>query len=238
MITGFTGSLMVIAVNGWMNHPTGFKLVDGEVVDVQPVRGAVREQLPLARADPHVHRRLHRQPASSSPARMPRAPAQALGDRYHRTALLIPLTVAALAAPVQVVVGDWAAREVAQKQPIKLAAIEGLGQTTKGAPIHVLGWYRTARSGAGSAPRAALVPRLPRPDATVQGLDSVPRTTSPINVVRFAFQIMVGIGTFLAGLGRPGPGAAQTPAAARVEMVLPGTRGRRAAVRGRAVAAG
>ena len=32
------GSLMVIAVNGWMNHPSGFRLVDGKVVDVHPWR--------------------------------------------------------------------------------------------------------------------------------------------------------------------------------------------------------
>src|ERR1700758_2157394 len=37
VITGFTGSLMVIAVNGWMNHPQGFRLLNGNVVDVHPV---------------------------------------------------------------------------------------------------------------------------------------------------------------------------------------------------------
>src|SRR5215471_10959819 len=35
-ITGLTGSLMVIAVNGWMNHPSGFRLVNGKAVDVHP----------------------------------------------------------------------------------------------------------------------------------------------------------------------------------------------------------
>src|SRR3954468_15527456 len=37
-IAGLTGSLMVISVNGWMNHPTGFRLVKGQVVDVRPWR--------------------------------------------------------------------------------------------------------------------------------------------------------------------------------------------------------
>src|SRR6059058_3721968 len=37
-LTGFTGSLMVIAVNGWMNHPAGFRLVNGKPVDVHPVQ--------------------------------------------------------------------------------------------------------------------------------------------------------------------------------------------------------
>ena len=38
MITGFTGSLMVISVNAWMNHPGGFRLVGGKVVDVNPLK--------------------------------------------------------------------------------------------------------------------------------------------------------------------------------------------------------
>src|SRR5881227_897438 len=36
VITGFTGSLMVISVNAWMNHPGGFHLRGGKVVDVDP----------------------------------------------------------------------------------------------------------------------------------------------------------------------------------------------------------
>src|SRR5579875_923312 len=37
VITGFTGSLMVISVNAWMNHPGGFRLVHGHVTDVHPL---------------------------------------------------------------------------------------------------------------------------------------------------------------------------------------------------------
>ena len=60
VISGFTGSLMVISVNAWMNHPTGFRLSGGEVVDVHPLAALVRQQLSLARDGSHVHRRLHR----------------------------------------------------------------------------------------------------------------------------------------------------------------------------------
>src|SRR6202046_1422005 len=38
VITGFTGSLMVIAVDAWMNHPGGFRLVGGKAVDVDPFK--------------------------------------------------------------------------------------------------------------------------------------------------------------------------------------------------------
>ena len=56
---GVLGSFMVIAVNGWMNHPRGFTLVNGRVTDVHPVRAPVRQHVFLARARPHVSRRLH-----------------------------------------------------------------------------------------------------------------------------------------------------------------------------------
>ena len=123
--------------------------------------------------------------------------------RYERTALLIPLTVAALAAPVQIVVGDWAAREVAREQPVKLAAFEGLGETESGAAIHVLGWYSDGEVEYGIGfPKLLSLLAFHDPNATVQGLDSVPEEDQPpVNVVRIAFQTMVGIGTFLAGLG-------------------------------------
>ena len=45
-------------------------------------------------------------------------------DRYHRVGLIVPLAVLALAAPAQLIVGDWAARTVAEEQPTKLAAME------------------------------------------------------------------------------------------------------------------
>ena len=51
------------------------------------------------------------------------------------------MTAAAVASPLQVVVGDWAARDVAVYQPVKLAAMEGLATTTRGAAEHLLGWY-------------------------------------------------------------------------------------------------
>jgi cytochrome d ubiquinol oxidase subunit I len=120
--------------------------------------------------------------------------------RYELTALAIPLAVAVLASLAQVFVGDWAGRTVAANQPAKLAAFEGLGKTTKGAPIHILGWYRD-----GSVEYGVPVPKLLSllafhdPNATVQGLDRVPaRDRPPVNVVRIAFQTMVGIGSLLA----------------------------------------
>jgi cytochrome d ubiquinol oxidase subunit I len=124
-------------------------------------------------------------------------------SRYERTALAIPLTIAALASPVQVLVGDWAARSVAETQPTKLAAFEGLAHTTRGAPIHILGWYTDEEIRYGvELPKLLSLLSFHDPNAVVQGLDAVPLDQRPpVNIVRASFQTMVGIGTLLAILG-------------------------------------
>lgn len=127
-------------------------------------------------------------------------------DHYTRTALIVGLSFAALAAPVQVVVGDWAARTVADKQPVKLASFEGLQQTTKGAPFHLGGYYSEADGGGvkGGVPIPRLLSLLAYhdPNATVEGLDTVPAADRPpVNIVRTSFLAMVTIGSALMALG-------------------------------------
>ena len=202
VITGFTGSLTVISVNAWMNHPTGFALRGGKVVDVHPLKALF--------ANSYLwHELVHMYIAGYIVSGFLIAGAYAFArlrgrwGRYERTALAIPLTIAALASPVQVLVGDWAGRDVAKTQPTKLAAFEGLGQTRHGAPIHVLGWYTGGKVKYGIAiPHGLSFLAFHSWNAKVQGLDAVPPSQRPpVNVVRVAFQIMVGIGTVLALLG-------------------------------------
>jgi cytochrome d ubiquinol oxidase subunit I len=203
VLTGFTGSLMVIAVNGWMNHPTGFVMQGGRATHVDPWQALF--------VNPYFwHELVHMYVAGYLVTGFVLASVYAVArlrgnwGRYERTAFAIPLTVAALAAPVQVVVGDWAARDVATMEPTKLAAFEGLARTTRGAPEHILGWYEPD----GRIVWGIRIPRLlstlafHNPNAVVQGLDAVPADDRPpVNGVRLAFQTMVGIGTFLAALG-------------------------------------
>src|SRR3954469_6083710 len=124
VISGFTGSLMVISVNAWMNHPGGFTMRAGRAVDVHPFSALF--------GNPYLwHELVHMYIAAYIVAGFLVAGAYSYArlrgrfGRYERTALAIPLTIAALASPVQVLVGDWAARDVATHQPVKLAAIEG-----------------------------------------------------------------------------------------------------------------
>ncbi|HKD34062.1 MAG TPA: cytochrome ubiquinol oxidase subunit I [Gaiellaceae bacterium] len=202
VITGFTGSLTVISVNAWMNHPGGFRLRGGQVVDVHPWQALF--------ANSYLwHELIHMYNAGYVVSGFVLAGAYAFGrlrgrwGRYERTALAIPLTVAALASPVQVLIGDWAARDVASAQPTKLAAFEGLYETSRGAPEHLLGWYTGNRVRYGiEIPHLLSFLSYHRWNAKVEGLAAVPADQRPpVNVVRIAFQTMVGIGTLLALIG-------------------------------------
>jgi cytochrome bd ubiquinol oxidase subunit I len=192
----------VIAVNAWMNHPSGFRLSAGKVVDVHPLAALFGNTYLW-------HELVHMYIAGYIVTGFLVAGAYAVGrlrgrwGRYERTALLIPLTIAALASPVQVLVGDWAARDVAVSQPVKLAAFEGLAHTERGAPVHVLGWYTEGQVKYGiGIPKLLSFLSFHDLNASVKGLDTVAANRRPpVNVVRVAFQTMVGIGTLLALLG-------------------------------------
>ena len=199
VLSGFTGSLMVIAVNGWMNHPAGFRLDHGKVVDVQPFAALFGNSY-------FWHELVHMYLAAYMVTGFLVAGAYAAGrlrgrwSRYEQTALAIPLAVAVLASVAQIFVGDWSGRTVAAAQPTKLAAFEGLAHTTKGAPVHILGWYANGRVEYGiPIPHLLSLLAFHDPNATVQGLDAVPADNRPpVNVVRVAFQSMIGIGSLLA----------------------------------------
>jgi cytochrome d ubiquinol oxidase subunit I len=198
-VAGVIGSFMVIAVNGWMNHPGGFTFENGQVVESNSAKALFANSF-------FWHEFIHMYVAGFIVTGFLVAGAYAVyalrgrWGRYERTAFTVPMTAAAVAAPVQILVGDWAAREVAKDQPIKLAAMEGLGQTTKGAALHILGWYQNGEVIWGlGIPKLLSLLAFHNINATVQGLDTVPlEDQPPVNVVRYSFQSMVFAGTFLA----------------------------------------
>jgi cytochrome d ubiquinol oxidase subunit I len=192
VLAGITGSLMVISVNGWMNRPTGFSIQNGEVVDIRPLAALFNDNL--------WHELVHMYLAGFIVVGFLVAGVYAFGwlkgrrERHHRVALVVALTVAALASPAQLLVGDWAARTVAEHQPLKLAAFEGLQETTKGAPFSVVGGIEI--------PDLLSLLAFHDPNATVTGLDSVPPgDRPPVDVVKLSFRTMVAIGSALAALG-------------------------------------
>ena len=198
-IAGLFGSLFVISVNGWMNNPTGFDETNGVVSNIRPLEALFN--------DFFWHELVHMFLAAFMVAGFMTASVYAVAmlrgkrDRFTKVAMIVPLTIACLVTPVQLIVGDWAARTVTNEQPVKLAAIEGLGGTEANAPWHLFGWYSDGEVHGGIAiPDMLSILAYHDPNATVQGLDSVPASEQPqaINLIRFAFQAMILIGSGLA----------------------------------------
>jgi cytochrome d ubiquinol oxidase subunit I len=200
LLSGIAGAFFVVSANSWMNTPRGFRVVDGEIVDVDPVAGMFN---PATGAET-----VHMLVAAVMVTGFCTASVYAVGmlrgrrDRYHRLGLLLPLTVAAIAAPVQVVVGDWIASTVAAHQPVKLAALEGLNHGGTGVPISLGGIYVN-----GELRYAIRIPYglslLVRhdPNGQVTGLDTVtPELRPPVNVTHLSYDLMVGIGFGLVAL--------------------------------------
>ncbi|MEK6276859.1 MAG: cytochrome ubiquinol oxidase subunit I [Actinomycetota bacterium] len=201
VITGLAGSLFVISVNAWMNDPTGFDLVGGEVTNVDPWAALFNSDL----AFELTHMYLAGYMVAGFLVAGVYARSWLRGDRspYNRAALIIPLTFAALATPAQLIVGDWTARSVAKDQPVKLASFEGLPKTERGAPFHIGGIYEDGEVKGGiEIPDLLSILADHDTDGKVEGLNSVQPDDRPsaINTVRLSFQAMVFIGTGLAGL--------------------------------------
>ena len=198
VISGITGSFLVISVNGWMNNPTGFDIVNNEVTNVRPLEALFNDYF--------WHEFFHMYVAGFIVAAFLVAGVYAYAwlkgrrDHYHRAALIVPLTVACIAAPVQLLLGDWAGRTVAEHQPVKLAAFEGLEETTKGAAFTLGGIYIDGEIKGGiTIPDMLSLLAFHDPNATVEGLDSVPEGEQPpVGVVRNAFTAMIFIGSGLA----------------------------------------
>ncbi len=123
----------------------------------------------------------------------------------HRRALSIALWMAAVTALLQPLSGDLSAKSVAERQPAKLAAMEALYQSQRGAPLVIGGIPNDETRTVDYAleiPGGLSFLAFSDFDAEVKGLDDIPSDERPpTRVVHLAFQLMVGCGMLLALLG-------------------------------------
>ncbi|HEU6452600.1 MAG TPA: cytochrome ubiquinol oxidase subunit I [Gemmatimonadaceae bacterium] len=199
-ISGAASAVFVIIANAWMNTPRGFDMLNGKPVNVDPIAAMITPA-----AFPEV---LHMVLAAYAATGFAVAGIHAfllLRDKrnaFHRRALSVALLVGAPAAVVQPFSGDISARYVARWQPAKLAALEGQFATETGAPLRIGGIPDEAARVTRYAlelPRGLSLLAFHDPNAEVKGLDAFPESDwPPVAIVHFAFQIMVGLGTFMA----------------------------------------
>jgi cytochrome d ubiquinol oxidase subunit I len=201
MAAGLVGTYCVVSVNAWMNMPTGFRMVGGEVTDVDPWavlfnRGSL---LQVAHMWVGAYMLVGFTVAAVYAAGMLRGHGSAR-DRHHRLGFLVPFVFASVAAVAQPVVGHVLGIRLGETQPAKLAAFELATTTEQPAPLRVGGILVD-----GEARYYLEIPRwgslIARGsfDKPVRGLDTfAPTDRPPVNVTHLAFQTMIGIGTLLA----------------------------------------
>ncbi|WP_433243737.1 cytochrome ubiquinol oxidase subunit I [Streptosporangium sp. CA-135522] len=201
LIAGVASAFFVVTANAWMNQPVGFVVEDGRVRDVAPWRAMFNPATP-----PQT---LHMIVAAFMVAGFATAAVYAVAmlrgrrDRYHRLGFIIPFTMASAFAPIQILLGDYAAKFLAEYQPTKLAAMEGLFHTGPGAPLSLGGFMVDGELRyAIEIPSGLSLLVGYSPHTVVQGLDQVPEADRPpITPVHLAFDTMVGMGFFLLLLG-------------------------------------
>jgi Cytochrome bd-type quinol oxidase, subunit 1 len=193
-IAGVASAWFVVTANAWMNQPSGFRLVDGQVTDVDPFAAIFNP----ATAVQTTHMIVAAFMVAGFGVASVYAWALLRGRRsaYERRGFLIGFVAAALLTVPQIVVGDWAARFLAEYQPIKLAAIEGLYVSQRQAPLTIGGLPIDGKMLYGIQIRGGLSwLAFQDVNAEVQGLDATPPGDGPpVLPVHVAFQLMVGIG--------------------------------------------
>ncbi|GAA0734090.1 cytochrome ubiquinol oxidase subunit I [Aquimarina litoralis] len=203
-LSGVASGILVVAANGWMNSPSGFDYVDGQFLNIDPVKAMLNP----AWFTQALHMTLAAFTATGFAVAGIHAYQIFRGRRValHTKAFKIAITFGAIAAILQPISGDISAKDIAERQPVKLAAMEAHYNTEKGAPLYI--------GGIVDAETQEVKYKLAIPgmlsflafgdfDAEVKGLNDFPEDERPnVPMVHYAFQVMVGIGgiLMLAGL--------------------------------------
>jgi cytochrome d ubiquinol oxidase subunit I len=202
-LSGLISGVLVVGANAWMQTPSGFQIVDGKPVNIDPLAPFFNPSW--------FQMALHSSLSCYIAVGFAVAGVYAAGmlrgrrDAYHRSALTIALAVATATAIMQPVSGDFLAQRVAKTQPAKLAAMEGLFETRAGAPLNI-GGIPDPKTGtvrwAIQIPKGLSFLATHNPNAVVKGLNDFEAELRPNTVVtHLAFQVMVGAGFALIGLG-------------------------------------
>ena len=188
----------ILALNSWMHTPAGYEIRNGEFF--------VRSWLEVIFNPSFPYRLTHVLLASGLTAAFILAGVSAWQLLKRKANLSTPkvlrtgLTVAAVLIPLQIFVGDLHGLNTLQHQPQKIAAMEGIWQTEKGAPLLLFAVPNEAtRSNdfAVGVPKLAALILKHDADAEVRGLDDFKGAHPPVKPLFYGFRLMVGTGMLM-----------------------------------------
>ena len=198
-LSGLASGILVVAANGWMNSPAGFDYVDGEFLNIDPIKAMFN--------DAWLTQALHMTLAAFAATGFAVAGVHAImlyqgkNILFHKNAFIIAAFFGSIAAFLQPISGDLSAKDIAKRQPGKLAAMEAHFFTQRSAPLLIGGIPDTENRKVDHAIKLpGMLSFLAHGDinAEVKGLDAIPADEQPpVPIVHYAFQIMVGCGVLL-----------------------------------------
>ena len=183
-----------------MNSPSGFDWVNGEAININPVKAmfngaflseAIHVTLAAFVSTAFAVAGVHAFLLLKNRSRL-----------FHQQAVKTALIFGSVAALLQPISGDFSAKDVAKRQPAKLAALEALYKTSKPADLVIGGIPNNKEQRVNYAikiPKALSFLAKGDWNAEVEGLDKVPKENQPpVLITHISFQLMVMIGFFLA----------------------------------------
>lgn len=197
-ISGLLSAWFIVSANSWMNTPAGFVIRNGQIVDINPLQAMLNPSTPYET----IHMILASYVATGFGVAAVYAVSMLRGkrDEYRRKGLMLALAMGAIAIPLQIISGDANARFLADAQPAKLAAMEGVFHTQAGAPLEIGG---LADPQTGKVYYALEIPKglslLARfdPNGVIKGLDAFAPQDRPNPLpVHSSFDGMVASGFF------------------------------------------
>ena len=201
-ISGLASGILVVSANAWMNSPAGFDYVNGQYLNIDPIAAMFNNAW--------FFQALHMSLAAFAATGFAVAGVHAFmilknkNVLFHSAAFKIAAVFGVIAAILQPVSGDFSAKDVAKRQPAKLAAMEAHFHTSRNAPLIIGGIPDTEEKQVNYAIRIpGMLSFLAHGNLNeeVKGLDQIPPDEQPpVAIVHYAFQIMVGIGALLMAL--------------------------------------
>lgn len=195
-VSGLASGILVVAANAWMNSPAGFDFVNGQYINIDPIEAMFN--------DAWFSQALHMTIAAFVATGFAVAGVHAFmilkGENvlFHTKSFKIAAIFGCVAAILQPLSGDISAKDVAIRQPAKLAAMEAHFHTEKSAPLIVGGIPDEENKKVDYAIKlSGFLSFLAHGDfeSEVTGLDKIPEENQPpVAITHYAFQIMVGMG--------------------------------------------
>ena len=199
-ISGITSGILVVSANAWMNSPAGFDYVNGQFTNIDPVKAFMN--------DAWFSQALHMTLAAFAATSFAVAGIHAWqiykgrNTLVHKTAFNIAIVFGAIAALLQPLSGDLSAKDIAHRQPAKLAALEAHYETEKGAPLYIGGIVDDKNKTVShkiEIPKMLSFLSFGDFNAEAKGLNDFPeQDRPPVAITHYAFQVMVSLGGLLA----------------------------------------